>query len=66
MSHSQTSHFDLQTAAKQIMQEYGFEPDFSGAVRQQLAQIKSKPPQISPSGDIRDLRNLLWSSSAPS
>lgn len=62
MSHAQTSHFDLQAAAKQIMQEYGFEPDFSGAVRQQLAQIKSKPPQISPSGDVRDLRNLLWSS----
>ncbi|MGC2694595.1 MAG: RNB domain-containing ribonuclease [Candidatus Angelobacter sp.] len=55
------SHFDLQTAAKQIMLENGFEPDFPPEALQQLAQIKTKPPQ--PAGaEVRDLRNFLWSS----
>lgn len=43
------------------MLENGFEPDFPPAVQQQLAQIKSSRPQSAP-GDVRDLRNLLWSS----
>ncbi|HEU4416770.1 MAG TPA: RNB domain-containing ribonuclease [Candidatus Angelobacter sp.] len=61
MNNSHTSHFDLQAAAKQIMLENGFEPDFPPEVQQQLVQIKATPPQ--PSGkDVRDLRNLLWSS----
>jgi VacB/RNase II family 3'-5' exoribonuclease len=61
MNNPQPSHFDLQAAAKQTMLENGFEPDFPPDVQQQLAQIKSRPPQ--PSGaDVRDLRNLLWSS----
>lgn len=57
-----TSHIDLQAVAKQIMQQYGFEPDFSPEAQQQLGQIKSNPPQVSAGRDIRDLRNLLWSS----
>jgi VacB/RNase II family 3'-5' exoribonuclease len=61
MNNSNPSHFDLQAAAKQLMLENGFEPDFSPEVRQQLAQIKSKPPEAAPAG-VRDLRNLLWSS----
>ncbi len=61
MNNPQPSHFDLQAAAKQTMLENGFEPDFPPDVQQQLAQIKSKPPQ-SPGSDVRDLRNLLWSS----
>jgi VacB/RNase II family 3'-5' exoribonuclease len=61
MDNRNPSHFDLQTAARQIMLENGFEPDFPPAARQQLAQIKAAPP--SPSGpDVRDLRHLLWSS----
>ncbi len=44
------------------MQRYGFEPDFPPQVPQQLADLKAHPPQIAPAGDIRDLRNLLWSS----
>ena len=43
------------------MLQNGFEPEFPPAVAQQLAAIKSKPPQAAP-GDVRDLRNLLWSS----
>ena len=62
MNHAQPSHFDLQAAARQIMQQYGFEPDFPPAVQQQLAQIKSSPPQVSASQGVRDLRSLLWSS----
>ena len=41
---------------------YGFEPDFPPQVPQQLAELKAHPPQIAATGDIRDLRNLLWSS----
>ncbi len=43
------------------MQRYGFEPDFPPQVLQQLAELKAHPPTIA-AGDIRDLRNLLWSS----
>src|SRR5215813_12003323 len=62
MNHAQPAHFDLQAAAKQVMLENGFEPDFPPAVQQQIAEIKSKPPQLTSSGDVRDLRNLNWSS----
>jgi exoribonuclease-2 len=49
--------------ARQIMLEHGFEPDFPATVQKQLADIKSRPPLASPSSkDVRDLRNLLWSS----
>src|SRR6266542_6577326 len=56
------SHFDLQAAAKQTMLENGFEPDFPPLAEQQLLQLEAHPPQVAPSGTIRDLRNLLWSS----
>src|SRR5258708_23017155 len=55
-------HVDLQQAAKQVMLEYGFEPDFPTDVQQQLSQIIAHPPQIAASADVRDLRQLLWSS----
>lgn len=61
MNNRTPSHFDLQAAAKQLMLQNGFEPDFPAAVAQQLAEIKSKPPQAPP-GNVQDLRNLLWSS----
>ena len=60
MNNAHPSHFDLQAAAKQIMLENGFEPDFPPEALQQLAKIKSAPAP--PSSDIRDLRHLLWSS----
>src|SRR5512141_1311553 len=56
------SHFDLQAAAKQTMLENGFEPEFPPQVEQQLLQLAAHPPEVAPSGTIRDLRNLLWSS----
>lgn len=55
------SHFDLQAAAKQLMLENGFEPEFPPGVAQQLSAIKSNPPQAAP-GNVQDLRKLLWSS----
>jgi exoribonuclease-2 len=61
MNNPNPSHFDLQAAAKQLMLQNGFEPDFPPAVQQQLAQIKSKPPQAAPA-NVKDLRDLLWSS----
>jgi exoribonuclease-2 len=61
MNSPQSSHFDLQAAAKQIMLENGFEPDFPPEVQQQLAQIKTQQLQAV-TGEVRDLRHLLWSS----
>jgi exoribonuclease-2 len=55
-------HLDLQVAAKQIMLEHGFEPDFPSQVSQQLAELTAHPPLVASSNNIRDLRNLLWSS----
>jgi exoribonuclease-2 len=62
MNTTNPCHTDLQFAAKQTMLENGFEPEFPPGVQQQLAQIVSHPPAIVPSGNIRDLRTLLWSS----
>ena len=56
------SHVDLQAMAKEVMRQNGFEPDFPIGVEQQLAQLRAHPPAIAASSDIRDLRNLLWSS----
>ncbi|HET9837088.1 MAG TPA: ribonuclease R family protein [Candidatus Angelobacter sp.] len=60
MNSANPSHFDLQAAAKQIMLENGFEPDFPPEVAKQLAQIKSAAAPSS--SGVRDLRHLLWSS----
>ena len=62
MNNNPPSHFDLQSVAKQIMLVHGFEPEFPPEVQQQLAELKAHPPQMAPGADIRDLRNLLWSS----
>lgn len=62
MHDANPTHLDLQATAKEIMQHYGFEPDFPPQVPQQLADLKAHPPAIAAGGNIRDLRNLLWSS----
>jgi len=61
MQDANPSHPDLQATAKQIMQQYGFEPDFPAPALAQLAGIKGQP-EDPPSRDVRDMRNLLWSS----
>jgi len=62
MPNKNPSHVDLQATAKEIMRQRGFEPDFPAAVQKQLADLRAHPPQISAGKDVRDLRNLLWSS----
>jgi len=62
MNAIQPSHLDLQATARQTMLEHGFEPDFPPPVLQQLRELKTRPPQLVASKDVRDLRNLLWSS----
>ena len=49
---------DLKAIAHQAMLRNGFQPDFSSAVRGQIASL---PRNVSPDG-VRDLRSLLWSS----
>ncbi len=62
MPDSNPSHLDLQATAKEIMRQHGFQPDFPPQVGQQLADLKIHPPEIAAGGDVRDLRQLLWSS----
>src|SRR6202163_779735 len=62
MKEVQSAHLDLQAIARQIMLDHGFEPDFPPQVAQQLAQLKTHAPQVAPAAEIRDLRNLRWSS----
>jgi VacB/RNase II family 3'-5' exoribonuclease len=60
MQDANPSQLDLQATAKEIMQQYGFEPDFPTPISTQLANLGQL--QASPSRDVRDMRNLLWSS----
>jgi VacB/RNase II family 3'-5' exoribonuclease len=62
MNNPTPSHVDLQAAARKLMLENGFEPEFPADAKQQLSQIMAQPPQASPGGEVRDLRQLLWSS----
>src|SRR5215470_18256767 len=51
---------DLQSIARQVMLDHGFDPDFPPAAQQQVASLAAKPPL--PARDLRDLRAMLWSS----
>jgi VacB/RNase II family 3'-5' exoribonuclease len=62
MNASNSSRVDLQAIAREVMIEHGFEPDFPQPVQQQVATLKTHSPVPAPNGEIRDLRNLLWSS----
>lgn len=55
-------HVDLQAIARQAMLKNGFNPDFPPEAKQQVAQLQAHPPQVAAAGDVRDLRNLQWSS----
>jgi VacB/RNase II family 3'-5' exoribonuclease len=44
------------------MRENGFQPDFPPAVLTEIAQIARQPPAAAPAGDVKDLRDRLWSS----
>lgn len=60
MNNSHPPHIDLQAIAREVMIQNGFEPEFPPAAEQQLAHINGQPKL--PSTDVRDLRDLLWSS----
>jgi len=62
MSHASTAPVDLQATAKAVMIEHGFEPEFPPEIYQQLEELKRTPPAIRANGQIRDLRDQLWSS----
>jgi VacB/RNase II family 3'-5' exoribonuclease len=62
MPNPNPTQVDLQAVAKAVMQQRGFNPDFPPAVKKQLTDLRAHPPQIAAGKDVRDLRNLLWSS----
>jgi VacB/RNase II family 3'-5' exoribonuclease len=62
MNDTPSRRIDLQAAAKQVMIENGFEPEFPPQVQLELEELKAHPPKVEPSPIIRDLRSLLWSS----
>jgi VacB/RNase II family 3'-5' exoribonuclease len=62
MPNPNPTQVDLQAVAKEVMQQRGFNPDFPPPVQKQLADLRAHPPQIAAGKDVRDLRNLLWSS----
>jgi VacB/RNase II family 3'-5' exoribonuclease len=51
--------FDLAAVAREEMIAHGFDPDFPPGVARQVAEFKAQPVS---SDNIRDLRQLLWSS----
>jgi exoribonuclease-2 len=52
--------FDLRARAHQAMLEAGFHPDFPPEISREIQTLKTPAPNIS--GNLRDLRSLLWSS----
>jgi exoribonuclease-2 len=62
MNHHVPTHVDLQSAAREIMLQNGFEPDFPAEVQQQLSDLQKRPPLTTASSAVRDLRELQWSS----
>src|SRR5215510_5159061 len=54
-----TEQPDLRIAARRIIENNGFEPDFAADVTRQVAAIRA--PAL-PTPDVRDLRSLPWSS----
>lgn len=62
MANASVGHVDLRSMAEQVMLQEGFEPEFPPAVQEQLAALRAHPPAIQAGAQVRDLRNLLWSS----
>src|SRR5688500_12775494 len=62
MNSPPSRHVDLQAAAERVMLEHGFQLDLPSGVSQQLSDLRRHPPSVSPEGNVRDLRSLLWSS----
>ena len=63
--HNIAPQVDLQSAARQIMEEHGFQPDFPPQVNQQLSEILKNSAAGDPGPGLkdqgfRDLRSLLY------
>lgn len=61
MNHS-PGNVDLRSVAEQVVRARGFDPRFPTEVQNQVSLLQRHPTAVSPGGDIRDLRNLPWSS----
>jgi exoribonuclease-2 len=61
MSNGHPAHFNLIAAAREVMIERGFQPDFPKGTDAQLAVIEAHPEMPAAAG-AQDLRSLLWSS----
>src|SRR5438270_13741665 len=61
MNHT-SADVDLRAIAEQVVRARGFDPRFPPEAQQQVSQIQQHPPAVAAGGEIRDLRNLLWSS----
>ena len=55
------THFNLIAAAHAAMIEHGFQPDYPKGTDTQLAEIAAQSV-LPKNGELKDLRNLLWSS----
>jgi VacB/RNase II family 3'-5' exoribonuclease len=53
--------FDLVASASAEMVREGFHPEFPEGTETQIASIRAMRP-VAPGGEIRDLRDMLWSS----
>ena len=62
MPNSPGTHYDLPALARQEMIAEGFTPDFSPEAQRQVAALRAHAAAPVPSGAVRDLRGLLWSS----
>ena len=55
------SGFDLRSNAYEEMIHEGFDPDWTPKINEQVAALKTRPTPV-PDKEVRDLRDLLWSS----
>ena len=59
---AQHHQVDLYAIARQTMIDAGFEPDFNHAVLEEVQAASAKTRDLPGDSDIKDLRDLLWSS----
>ncbi|MBF0330534.1 MAG: RNB domain-containing ribonuclease [Candidatus Omnitrophica bacterium] len=62
MSRSAYDDVDVNKIARDAMCRYGFDPDFSALVKQQVKAVREDLQDAAGVDGVRDLRGLLWSS----
>lgn len=53
---------NLHAISLRVLAQYGFDPDFGPAARQQVSDLEAGDPKKRLPADVADLTNLLWSS----